>query len=192
MTAQLRFRPAITILVILLALAALAAPSTLAQPPAPGASEGQIESGGETRTYRLYIPASYDPDGPPAPLIVSLHGLSSNAGQQEHMSGLSDKAEEAGFVVVYPQGLGVPTRWNTAPDDRRRAQDANADIAFIRDLVAHLQADLNLDPARIYATGMSNGGGMTNRLGCDMADVFAAIAPVAGAYNFSDPRAPCR
>ncbi len=45
-----------------------------------------------------------------------------------------------------------------------------------------MEKELSIDPARIYATGISNGGGMANRLACDMADIVAAIAPVSGAY----------
>ncbi|GAB4440338.1 MAG: PHB depolymerase family esterase [Anaerolineae bacterium] len=166
--------------------------SATAQPPAPGDSAGEIESGGVTRTYRLHLPPDYDADGPPLPLVINLHGLASNAAQQEGFSGMSEKADEAGFVVAHPQGRGAPARWNMAPETGPDGEVQNPDVVFIRALVAHLQATLNIDPARIYVTGMSNGGGMANRLGCDMADVFAAIAPVAGAYALADQCAPAR
>lgn len=153
--------------------------------PSTGSSTGEIESNGETRTYRLYVPTGYDPEGEPVPLVVNMHGFASNARQQEQLSQMSEKAEEADFIVVYPQGLGVPPRWNLSPDN-------NDDLAFILDLVAHLQTQYHIDPARIYATGMSNGGGMANRLACNAADVFAAIAPVAGAYGYAEACEPSR
>ncbi len=176
-------------LTALLAFAAFAALISGAQPAfaqSPGDSEGEIESGGETRTYRLHIPPTYDPDGPPVALVVNLHGFTSTAAQQERYSRMSAKADEAGFVVVHPQGLGTPSRWNMAPETGERTGRENPDLVFIRDLVAHLQEELNIDPARVYATGLSNGGGMANRLGCDLSELFAAIAPVAGAYPLAD------
>jgi polyhydroxybutyrate depolymerase len=78
--------------------------------------------------------------------------------------------------VVYPAGL--EQKWNVFPS---AAMDA--DLRFIRDIILTLQREYSLDPKRIYATGISNGGGMANRLACDLSDVIAAIAPVAGAYN---------
>ena len=90
---------------------------------------------------------------------------------------MSVKADHEGFIVVYPDGL--EKQWNTGP-----GADGRADQQFIRDLIASLESQYNIDPKRIYATGISNGGGMTNRLGCDMVDVIAAIAPDAGAYKF--------
>ncbi|MBN1284584.1 MAG: prolyl oligopeptidase family serine peptidase [Anaerolineae bacterium] len=155
--------------------------------PPVGTSTGEIESQGVTRSYRLYVPTTYDPNGDPVPLVVNLHGLASNVQQQEQFSQMSKKAEEIGFVVVYPQGVSIPARWYVAP-----ARTERSDVAFIRDLVAHLQSQLNIDPARIYATGFSNGGGMTNRLACDAADLFAAVAPVSGAYNYADDCEPSR
>jgi len=78
---------------------------------------------------------------------------------------------------VYPEGLGeLAQGWQVRP--------SSEDVAFIRALVANLQTRFNIDPARIYATGLSNGGGMVGRLACDAADVFAAVAPVSGAYAF--------
>lgn len=176
------------LLVRLLLFASLLALRAPAQPTA-GDTEGEIDVGGRARRYLLHIPPGYDAADAPVPLVVSLHGLISSARQQAAISGLSDKADTAGFIVVYPQGLGVPTRWDTRPDT---ADEPNRDVAFIRALVAQLQADLNIDPARVYVTGLSNGGGMTNRLGCDAADVFAAIAPVAGAYTFWEDCEPAR
>ncbi len=163
------------------------------QPPVPtgqsyvtGSSTGAITSGGELRGYLLHVPPSYQP-GTPMPLVINLHGFSSNAAEEEILSEMSAKADEAGFIVVYPEGRGSPQSWAVGPGPA-----GQQDVQFIRDLVALLQEQLSIDPARIYATGISNGGGMANRLACDMPDVIAAIAPVSGAYLFWQDCSPSR
>lgn len=152
----------------------------------PGDYVEAIAINDQMRHYRLHIPPSYQP-GQPIPLVINLPGLNSNAAQQEHVSQMSVKADQAGFIVAYPEGLGQPQTWHIGP----RAEGA-ADSQFIADLVGHLQDQLSLDPARIYATGISNGAQMTNHLGCIMADVFAAIAPVSGGYPPLDDCHPTR
>ncbi|HAX69164.1 MAG TPA: hypothetical protein DCY14_06140 [Anaerolineae bacterium] len=136
---------------------------------------GQLTSGGVTRTYLLHIPASAQ-SGQSAPLILNFHGLTSNAQEQESVSGMSAIADEYGWFVAYPNGLDE--HWSTFPN-----QAGKADLQFVHDLIDALLAAYPIDPLRIYATGISNGGGMANRLACDLSDRIAAIAPVAGAYN---------
>ncbi len=152
--------------------------------PASGSIQGQITSGGLVRHYLLHVPASYQA-GTPAALIFNFHGYDSNSAQQESLSGMSAKADEAGFIVVYPDGISKG--WSDGP-----GPDGLHDLEFVRDLIGALESQYNIDPKRIYATGMSNGGGMANRVGCSMADLFAAIAPDAGAYNFWQDCSPTR
>jgi polyhydroxybutyrate depolymerase len=147
-----------------------------ASAPAPGDYVEELVSGGQTRRYRLHIPPAYHP-GAALPLVINLHGLNSNAAQQERVSGMSRKADAAGFVAVYPEGLGDPQTWHIGPE----AAGA-ADLQFLRELAQHLEQQLGVDPHRIYATGISNGAQMANRLGCEMPDTIAAIAPVSGGY----------
>ncbi|MCC6804244.1 MAG: hypothetical protein IT319_15285, partial [Anaerolineae bacterium] len=166
---------------------------------AAGSSAHEIESGGMTRAYQMYVPTGYDP-AQPTPLVISLHGFAGNPREQERDSGWDAIAEREGFLVVYPAGTGSPGRWNAGqreiPGVRERARGLFQqflggffetvqvdDVAFIRDLIAELQAFYCIDPARVYVNGMSNGGGMTNRLACEAADVFAAAGMVAGAYT---------
>ena len=135
-----------------------------------------LYAGGEVRTCYLHLPAGYRP-GRPTPLVVNLHGIGDNAAEQARLSGMSRKADSAGFLVAYPEALSTPATWNielcaAGPDD----------LAFLDDLLGHLCARFSIDLARIYATGFSNGGGMTALLGCQRAELFAAIGPVAGAY----------
>ena len=138
--------------------------------------DGTLTSSGVMRHYLLHVPPSYQQNVPVA-LIINFHGLTSNSQQQENLTGMSAKADREGFIVLYPDGLNE--QWNTGP-----GADGRADQQFIRDLITSLQSQYSIDPKRIYATGISNGGGMTNRLGCNLADVIAAVAPDAGAYNF--------
>ncbi len=152
----------------------------------PGDYVEEMVVDGETRQYRLHIPPSYQPHTP-VPLVVNLHGLNSNAAEQEKVSGMSIKADEAGFIVVHPEALGSPQTWHIGP----RAQGA-ADLKFIHELILSLENRLSIDPSRIYATGISNGAQMSNRLACDLSEVIAAIAPVSGGYSAADDCRPLR
>ncbi len=143
---------------------------------ASGTFDESLVSSNTTRHYRLFVPSSYG-ENTAVPLVINFHGLDSNSTQEEMLSGMSIKAEEEGFIVVYPDGLNK--KWNDFPG----AKDV-VDRQFVLDLITFLESKYSIDPKRIYATGMSNGGGMANRVGCDLADKIAAIAPVSGAYNF--------
>jgi polyhydroxybutyrate depolymerase len=117
----------------------------------PGDYVEDILVQGQTRQYRLHIPPGYQP-GRPMPLVLNFHGLNSNAAQQEQVSQMSARADQAGFVVAYPEGLGNPQVWHVGP----RAEGAS-DLQFVRDMIRYVQGQLSIDPARIYATGISNG-----------------------------------
>jgi polyhydroxybutyrate depolymerase len=148
-----------------------------------------IQHDGLARTYRVHVPAKYDP-AISAPLLVALHG---GGGSMDYMAndtyyGQIGKSESEGFVVVFPNGYsklksGKFATWN-AGNCCGGARDGNVDdVGFIRQMVANLTRQLSIDRDRIYATGMSNGGLMAYRLACEMSDVFRAIAPVAGTDN---------
>jgi polyhydroxybutyrate depolymerase len=179
-------RPQIVIVVILLALYACNrsfrnpsnSPASAQNQPSykTGSFDGEITSSGVTRHYMLHIPSGYQA-GTPVPLILNFHGYSSNSREEEALTGMSAEADREGFIVVYPDGLN--STWYTGP-----GADGQADRQFPRDLIAALESQYSIDPKRIYATGISNGGGMTDRVGCTMADIIAAIAPDSGAYNF--------
>ncbi len=145
--------------------------------PTYGDHFSTISSGGIKRTFKLHIPHRYASDTATA-LVLNFHGRTSNAFAQEQLSEFSLLADEQGFIVVYPQATGSPSTWEDFPESGSGVDD----VQFTRDLIAHLSIELNIDPARIYATGLSNGGGMANRLACDLADRIAAIAPIAGGY----------
>jgi polyhydroxybutyrate depolymerase len=144
--------------------------------PSTGDTVEQLVADGQERQYRLHIPPQYEP-GMPVPLIINLHGYNSNAEQQENVSQMSVKADESGFIVVYPEGSGNPQSWKFGS-----GAESQADVNFIRDLIQHLSNQFNIDPQRIYTTGISNGAEMSYRLVCELGDVIAAFASVAGGY----------
>lgn len=151
-----------------------------AAPVPAGAAEGvvverSIGVDGVDRGYRLFVPAGEA--AVPRALVVNLHGYNSDAVQQEQVSGMSRLAAVEGFVVAYPQGMGDPASWRFG---ERAAGEA--DVAFIRTLVAEVRGRYSIDPRRIYVTGISNGAEMAYHLACAMPDTFAAFATVAGGY----------
>ena len=145
--------------------------------------------GGLNRSYAVHVPAPLD-RRQPAALVFVFHGGTGNAESAIRMSAFSDVADREGFVVVYPNGTGRLSdekllTWNGGACCGYAQEKNIDDVGFIRAMVADLQTILSVDPRRIYATGMSNGGILSHRLGCEAADLFAAIAPVAGTLNFS-------
>lgn len=136
----------------------------------------KIVSGGQTRQYRLHVPPSYRA-GQVMPLVINIHGYNSNAEQQERISKMAQKADQAGFIAVHPEGTGGSEAWHFGP-----GEDSKADLQFFGDLIRTVESKYSIDANRIYATGISNGAQMTNHLGCAMSDMFAAIAPVSGGY----------
>jgi polyhydroxybutyrate depolymerase len=134
---------------------------------------GTLRSGGMDRTYTVHVPP-----GDPVGLVLSLHGGGGTGVGQRGLTDFDTVADAHGLLVVYPDGY--EKSWadgrGASPADRRHVDD----VGFLVALVTKLQSDYNVAPGHVFATGMSNGGFMSNRLACDRADVFAAIAPVAG------------
>jgi len=151
----------------------------------PGNSTLMIQSSGMARSYILHVPPKYD-GKTRLPLVIEMHGKGSSAQQEISWSGWAAKADAVGFVVIYPQGLYAS--WNAGPPGCptlmcccQPAQDYKIDDAsFIRAVVTKTAQDGCIDLKRVYATGLSNGGIMSQWLACDAADMFAAVAPVSG------------
>jgi polyhydroxybutyrate depolymerase len=149
----------------------------------PGDEQASLEHDGVTRSFIVHVPAGYD-NTHPIPLVLNFHGATMTAALQQRTTGMDEKADEAGFVVVYPEG--VDRSWNAGACCGEAAANDTDDVGFARALVAYTRGRVCVDPKRIYATGFSNGGRMSYRLGCEAADLFAAIAPVAGTKSFPD------
>lgn len=145
-------------------------------------NNGWMVSSGEKRAYRLYVPPSYDP-ARPAPLVISIHGFAEWPAHQAHISQWNRLADEQGFIVVYPSGTGLPLRWRTFGKSASDT-DPRRDIDFISALIDRLESEYNIDPARIYANGLSNGGGMSFVLANELSTRIAAVGMVAGAYMY--------
>jgi len=138
-----------------------------------------LDFGGQQRRVDVHLPPGYDPTVP-APLVLNFHGYTSDGAQEALLSEMNAKADAAGFIVLYPYGTGVPLSWDAGACCGQAVQNQIDDIGFVRAVVAGADDKLCVDDARVYATGMSNGGFLSHRIGCELADRFAAIAPVAG------------
>lgn len=145
-----------------------------------GHIRGEILTGGVKRHYLLYVPGSYNPSIP-TPLVISIHGFASWPQNQMEVSRWNRLADQHGFLVVYPSGTGFPKRWNTGGITGSDIKP-EVEVAFITNLIDTLSSQYHLDPARIYANGLSNGGGMSHLLACRLSQRIAAIGTVAGAY----------
>jgi len=201
-------RPRIALAGIVVMTAALAcartapSPATVTIPPPAverppsGETEHNLTHDGRERSYLLYVPTSVDWDKP-VPLILVFHGGTGNGKSARVMSGFNEVADRHGFIVAYPDGTGhlsddIILTWNGGECCGYAQKNNVDDVGFARAVVAHVQSQVNIDSKRIYATGMSNGGILSQRLACEASDLFAAIAPVAGTLNFPncDPSEP--
>jgi polyhydroxybutyrate depolymerase len=143
----------------------------------PGDTTVTLPHDGVDREYIVHVPASYD-GGRAVPLVLDIHGLTSNDREQEALSGWREKSDATGFIVVYPNGLSGS--WNGGSlCCGSSLRDNVDDEGFLRAVVARMQQDACIDGKRVYATGLSNGGAMAHLLGCRAADLFAATAPVS-------------
>lgn len=142
-------------------------------------SNGSIISSGEKREYFIYVPGSYDRTMP-TPLVISMHGAAMWPAAQRETSQWNSVAEEHGFIVVYPSAEGGdgPRAWNV-----NSGPGLASDVRFISELIDTLMAGYNIDPTRIYANGLSNGGGMSFVLSCTLSDRIAAVGTVVAAQT---------
>ena len=153
--------------------------------PAARAAAGTVRSGTYTgpegsQQYELYIPASYRA-GTPAPLVVALHGCTQTADQFRLLTRWDVQADAHGFIVLLPQQDSSANNfkcWNFFQDgSMHRGAGDPARIAAVTSLVEN---SYNVDPHRVYATGLSAGGAMASVLGATYPDYFAAIGTGSG------------
>ncbi len=142
---------------------------------AVGDHTATLQHDGRARTYLLHVPSGVTGTVPTA-LVIDLHGAGGNGRQQLQMSGWDAVAGREGFLTVYPDG--IDGYWNVDDTCCGTAGDEQIDdVGFLRAIVAELGRASCLDRRRIYVSGFSNGGGLAHRMGCDAADLIAAIAP---------------
>jgi polyhydroxybutyrate depolymerase len=165
-----------TIVVVLSAAAAhgqSAASSTSCNlPQVSGVSSQQLVSGQRNRTYRLFVPPGYDGVAR-LPLVLDLHGSGGTSAGQARNSGLEMLSTSERFIVATLDAEGG--RWNVPVQDNRAD-----DVAYVRDVIAHVAAHVCADETRVYVTGFSGGGRMTSLLACQLGSRIAAVAPVSG------------
>jgi len=159
-----------------------------------------LRSDGLDRSAILHIPEGATGQ---IPLVVNSHAWGMDPVGEALLTDFSSVADREGFAVVYPRGYdlgqpidvfqvplpgGVGYSFNAGGCCPKSSTNRRDDVQFIRDLVAHIvdlipkatEDAMQIDQTRVYATGMSNGGFLTNRLACEARDLFAAVAPVAG------------
>ncbi|HWH27295.1 MAG TPA: PHB depolymerase family esterase [Pseudolysinimonas sp.] len=169
----------VTVIALLLSACGLAtgpapAPSATAPVYPTGTSSHRMSFDGAERTYLIHVP-----EGLPSTsheLVVMMHGGFGSALQAEKSYNWDAAADEGGFIVAYPDGLG--RAWNAGECCGKSARNKVDDVGFIEAMVSEISAGLDIAENRIFATGISNGGIMAYRLACET-DTFAAIAPVA-------------
>jgi polyhydroxybutyrate depolymerase len=160
------------------------------QPLGPGDCERTVHVNGVDRTYLVHVPPKYDSKRP-TPVVLIYHGAFTNGAITVHFSGLNAKSDQAGFIALYPNGSGVGSTlfWNAGPNHFKLGDKPPPDdVAFTAKMLDDLESVANVDPKRIYATGISNGGMMCYRLAAELSDRIAAIAPVSGTTVIADPK----
>jgi polyhydroxybutyrate depolymerase len=137
-----------------------------------------IDVDGITRTYYIHVPPAFD-GASPLPLVLAFHGGGGKATMMHRVSKLTNTSDEHSFIVVYPDGL--EKQWG----DRRAMTgfDRKGDLNFIRVLLNELERDYNVDPQRIYSTGISNGGFFSQDLAIAFPERIAAVASVAASVS---------
>lgn len=137
------------------------------------------------RSYSVYAP-TFDRDIGPFPALLALHGGGGSAMIQAATTTLNEFASTRKFYVVYLEGSGAIQTFNAgACCGSARAQNVD-DVAYVNAVLDDLAANHDVNIAKIFATGFSNGGMMSHRLACSIADRIAGIAAVGGASGQFD------
>jgi polyhydroxybutyrate depolymerase len=163
----------------------------------PGSHTLSLTMDGLERTYIVHVPPSYD-SKTRSPLVIMLHGGGGNAKAAMWETGWTEKADNAGFLVVFPNAMALdpsrqssfarnPQLWNDGSDRFYLGQKDPDDVGFIAAILDDLSFRFSADKRRVFITGFSNGASMSFRVGVELSDRIAAIAPVAGALWFDPP-----
>ncbi|MBA3943734.1 MAG: hypothetical protein H0X37_04140 [Herpetosiphonaceae bacterium] len=154
-------------------------PSMVSGQPSMVSGTYSLQHGNYLRTYVLHVPPSL-PVGQSVPLVLVFHGAGGSGKSTEGLTNFSAMADQQGFVVAYPDGVGHVWRAKpeTTPEDL-----AVDDLGFTSALIDQLSQAFQIDPNRIFASGISNGAGFSYRLACEMSSRISAIGPVAGAIT---------
>jgi polyhydroxybutyrate depolymerase len=145
----------------------------------PGAT-GPVDLDG--RPFQLHVPPGYD-RATKAPLVVLLHGYTSDAAEQESYFKLTAESDRRGFLYAMPDGTTNQERkrfWNATDaccDFYRNGVD---DSAYLSRLIDTVKSSYSVDSERVYLVGHSNGGFMAHRMACEHSDQITAVVSLAG------------
>lgn len=136
----------------------------------------------------VHVPDSYQ-DGTHTPLVLLLHGYGASGAAQEAYMDFLGVHEEYGFLYAFPDGTTdfAGNRFWNATDACCDFGNTNVDDSgYLSDLIDAIEAQVTVDPRRVYLIGHSNGGFMSYRMACDHSDRIAAVASLAG-VTWKDP-----
>jgi polyhydroxybutyrate depolymerase len=142
---------------------------------------------GFRRTYLVHVPPGY-PSETPLPLVVVIHGAFDTADDMERKSGFSQIADREGFIVLYPNGMGILgflQHWNAGHCCGKAADEQLDDVGFVATTIEDVCTRLKVDRDRIYMVGFSNGGMLAYRFAAERGNLLAAVAPVAASIGGS-------
>ncbi|MFM2416335.1 MAG: hypothetical protein RL385_1058 [Pseudomonadota bacterium] len=154
----------------------------------PGNTTRQLQVDSRARSYLVHVPATYSASVA-VPLVFDFHGYSSSPQGQMGASGFRALSDEEGFIVLYPAGVGAS--WHVNGCCGQAGDLALDEIAFVRAILEDVGKAACIDLSRVYATGISQGGGMAHHVACLAADLFAGVAPVSSDLR-TDPCTPAR
>jgi polyhydroxybutyrate depolymerase len=141
-----------------------------------------VQIDGLIRTYTQIVPEACLSQATKCAIVFGFHGggIKGVSGAQfDKSTGMSTAAQKRGFILILPDARS--TNWN---DGRPEVGETADDVGFVKAIFAAIRREkLAYDPARVFATGMSNGGHMSFRLACEMDDTFSAIAPVSASLG---------
>ena len=136
---------------------------------------------GKTRTFIMHVPSAYKGDKA-VPLVVDYHPIGGSGQGELSQSPYKGKTDPEGIITLYPDGTSKPggmgNGWNVGP-----CCSNDDDVKFSREMIKAVEEKVCIDVKRVYATGFSMGGGMSNHVACNMSDIYAAVAPAAMDLN---------
>lgn len=151
-----------------------------------GMTHGTLKFAGEDRSFRLFIPFGLRANSA-VPLVVALHGGLGSGDQFALTSRFESLAQDQGFVVVFPDGIGAT--WNAGGCCGQASRTNVDDVGFLAALIDLVKREAPVDAGRVFMTGHSNGAMMAFRFGCERPELVKGIAPVAGSLEIPQCKA---
>ncbi|MFO1078655.1 MAG: serine hydrolase [Planctomycetota bacterium] len=143
---------------------------------------------GRDRAYVLHLPPAVA-EQRDLPLVLVLHGEGGDAERAAQETGFAELADREGFVAVFADGTGALSNrlltWNSGGFPCYAADHDVDDVGFLRAVVGDVAGRVAIAAGRVFAVGHGNGGMMCHRLAREASDLFAGIAVVGGAMDFT-------